>query len=491
MSDISRAAVLGGGVIGAGWVARLSENGISVQVYDPAPDAPQKLQAVLDNAERAYAKLTMAPRPAKGEITFADSIATAVGDAELIVEAVPEDPAIKKSVYAEVEASAATDAIIASSTSGILPTDLQAELKHPERLLVAHPFNPVYLLPLVELVGGEKTSADVIARAADIYNGLGMQALHIKKEIEAFVADRLLEAVWRESLWLVKDGIATTAEVDDAIRFGFGLRWAQMGVFETFRLAGGEAGMRHFMAQFGPCLKWPWTKLMDVPDFNDELVELIASQSDAQSGHHSIRELERIRDDNLIAILQALKVNQWGAGETLARYEKQCFDSGAINTDEVDISAPIRTLERQIPPDWTDYNNHMNEARYLQCFADASDAFLRLAGVDANYVETTGSWFTVETHIRHIDEVAALEPIHATTQSLHCAGKKLHIFHSLWHDSGRLLATAEHMLIHVNLETRSASEPSDAVANRLNEIQEAHARLPVPEGIGRAVGDKH
>ena len=120
----------------------------------------------------------------------------------------------------------------------------------------------------------------------------------------------------------MNDGIATTEEIDDAIRFGCGLRWAQMGTFETYRLAGGEAGMRHFIEQFGPCLQWPWTKLTDVPELTDELIEKISSQSDAQSGHHSIRELERIRDDNLIAILQALKENNWGAGETLATYEK-------------------------------------------------------------------------------------------------------------------------------------------------------------------------
>ncbi len=321
-------AVIGSGVIGAGWIARFAENGIDVSVYDPAPDAQKKAALVLDNAERAYAKLTMAPRANKGNIRFVTSIDDAVRGAALIVEAVPEEPGLKKSVYAQIEKTAAADAIIASSTSGILPSNLQAGMIHPQRLLVAHPFNPVYLLPLVELVGGKDTALDVIDAASEIYTAIGMRPLHIKKEIEAFVADRLMEAVWRESLWLVKDGIATTQEIDDAIRFGFGLRWAQMGLFETFRLAGGEAGMRHFMAQFGPCLQWPWTKLTDVPEFTDELVELIASQSDAQSGHYSIRELERIRDNNLVAILQALKMNNWGAGETLANYEKERFDAG-------------------------------------------------------------------------------------------------------------------------------------------------------------------
>ena len=490
MADIAKAAVVGGGVIGAGWIARFIENGIDVGVYDPAPDARQKIDSVLENAEYANAKLTMAPRPPKGRINFAESIDAAVNGVGLIVESVPEDLNIKRSVYAAIENAAKPDAIITSSTSGILPTDLQRDMAYPERLLVAHPFNPVYLLPLVELIGGEKTGDGVIEYAKSFYADLGMHPLHVRKEIEAFVADRLLEATWRESLWLVKDGIVTTEELDDAIRFGFGLRWAQMGIFETGRLAGGEAGMQHFIKQFGPCLQWPWTKLTDVPELDDELVELISSQSDAQSGNYSIRQLERIRDDNLIAILQALRANDWGAGKTLAAYEKKCFDRGAIQSDEIDLTEPIRTLERHVPTDWTDYNNHMNESRYLQCFADASDGLLRMIGVDADYVANCGSYFTVETHIRHLDEVAALQPIHVTTQVLNAKGKKLHIFHRLYHGDGRLLATGEHMLIHVSLETRKASDPAVEISRRATEIAAAHAKLDVPEEAGRAVGRK-
>jgi carnitine 3-dehydrogenase len=335
MPIISKAAVIGGGVIGAGWVARLIENGINVAVYDPAPDATEKVDAVLKNSRYAYSKLISVTRASEGLITYFDSTEGAVHNAELIIESVPERLDIKHSVYVEIEKFATKSALIASSTSGIMPSDLQANMQNPERLLVAHPFNPVYLLPLVELVGGKKTSIETIERAKEIYVAIGMHPLHVKKEIEAFIADRLLEAVWRESLWLVKDGIATTQDVDDAVRFGFGLRYAQMGVFDTYRVAGGEAGMRHFMAQFGPCLKWPWTKLMNVPEFNDELVDLIAGQSDEQSGHMTIREMERIRDDNLIAIMHGLKGNDWGAGKTLSHYEKQLIDQSlsAANDD--------------------------------------------------------------------------------------------------------------------------------------------------------------
>ncbi|MAG00031.1 MAG: 3-hydroxyacyl-CoA dehydrogenase NAD-binding domain-containing protein [Arenicellales bacterium] len=322
MKQIRQAAIIGGGVIGAGWVARLIEHGIAVNIYDPAPDAEPKINAVLDNSRRAYHKLTPLRPTAEGEILFRTSLAQAVKNAQLIIESVPERLELKQSVYTDIEQAADADALIASSTSGIMPSDLQARMQHPERLFVAHPFNPVYLLPLVELVAGKKTSADTIERASDIYRSLGMYPLHVKKEIEAFIADRLLEAIWRESLWLVSDGIATTEEIDNAVRFGFGLRYAQMGIFDTYRIAGGEAGMRHFMAQFGPCLEWPWTKLTDVPEFNDELVDLIVGQSDAQSGHMSVRQMERIRDDNLIAILHGLKGNNWGAGAILAQHEQ-------------------------------------------------------------------------------------------------------------------------------------------------------------------------
>ena len=486
------AAVVGGGVIGGGWVARLIQNGVDVQVFDPDPEAPRKIEAVMANADHAIAKLTMAPMPTPGRLHFAASIADAVAAAELIVEAVPERLEVKHAVYAEIEAAAKPDAIISSSTSGIMPTDLQAEMRHPGRLLVGHPFNPVYLLPLVELVGGKATEADTITRAGAYFTSIGMHPLPLAKEIEAFVADRFLEAVWREALWLVKDGIATTEEIDDAIRFGFGLRWAQMGLFETYRVAGGEAGMAHFIAQFGPCLKWPWTKLMDVPELTDELVQTISDQSDAQSGMHSIRELERIRDDNLVAIMQALKANDWGAGRTLSAWETALYDAVPAATTSKDINQPIETMRQQVPAAWTDYNGHMNEARYLDCFSIATDAMMRLVGVDADYLAAGSSYFTVETHIRHLDEVTAGNEIYATSQLLMGDGKKMQLFHHLYaadaDGEDRLLATGEHMLIHVDMNSRSSSLPSDAVAAKLAELAAAHEKLPRPEGAGRAIG---
>ena len=319
-NGIERAACVGGGVIGSGWAARFLLNGIDVSMYDPDPETERKAGEVLDNAERAYARLFGDERPARGEFRIATTIADAVDGAGFVQESVPERLGLKRTILAEIDSAARSDTVIASSTSGLLPSDMQRDLSHPERMLVGHPFNPVYLLPLVEIVGGRATSAAAVERASRVYGSIGMKPLVVRKEIDAFIGDRLQEALWREALWLVHDGIATVEEIDDVIRCSFGLRWAQMGIFQVYRVAGGEAGMRHFMEQFGPCLAWPWTKLTDVPDLDDALVDTIARQSDEQAAGLSIRELERVRDDNLVGIMEALEragESGWGAGALL------------------------------------------------------------------------------------------------------------------------------------------------------------------------------
>ena len=288
--------------------------------------------------------LQLPPLVKPGKLVFLDSLEKVVQDVEFVQESAPERLELKRSILKEIEQFASETSLICSSTSGLKPSDLQAEMKHPERFMVGHPFNPVYLLPLVEICGGVKTTAEAKKSAAEFYREVGMKPLILRKEIDAFIADRLMEAVWREGLWLIRDDVATTEELDDAIRFGFGLRWAQMGLFETYRVAGGDAGMRHFISQFGPTLSWPWTKLMDVPELNEELINKIVTQSDEQSGMHSIRELERIRDDNLVAIMQGLKLHDWGAGALLKEYEERLYEkahSGIVASDP-DFSEPFK-----------------------------------------------------------------------------------------------------------------------------------------------------
>ncbi len=495
--DIRKAAIVGGGVIGGGWAARLVQNGIDVAVHDPDPEAERKIGEVMALADRAFAKLTNAPPGPRGSLTFAPSVEDAVRGADFVQESAPERLPLKQKLFCEIDRHAPPAALIGSSTSGLLPSDLQAEMRRPERLVVAHPFNPVYLLPLVEIVAGRRTSPETVERAKSFYQSIGMKPLVVRKEIDAFVGDRLLEAFWREALWLVHDDVATAEEIDDVVRYSFGLRWAQMGTFMVYRIAGGEAGMRHFMSQFGPALRWPWTKLMDVPELSDALVEKIVAQSDAQAGAYSIRQLETIRDDNLVAILQALRAQNggrgWGAGALLAEYEDRLF--AAAHADAAArphaLSQPLRLVERRVPADWTDYNGHMTESRYLQIFGDSSDALLLFLGVDQKYRERGFSYFSVETHLIHKREVRALEPVHTTTQLLAADGKRLHLFHALFHTpTGELLATAEQMLLHVDTRAQKACAAEGTVAANVRELADAHAALPRPAEAGRAVGEK-
>ena len=477
-----KAAIVGGGVIGSGWAARFLLNGWDVAVFDPGAGAKHRLQAVLDDARRSLPALYDRALPFEGALAWCPSVAAAVAQADWIQESVPERLPAKHRVLEEIQRHAPRHVPVASSTSGFTPSELQRGARCPEQILVCHPFHPVYLLPLVEVVASAATAASMRDRGIDLLRRIGMHPLHIRKEIAAHVADRLLEAVWRESLWLIKDEFATTAEIDDAIRFGFGLRLAQMGLFETYRIAGGRGGMRHFIAQFGPALQWNWSRLTDVPELTPELVDRIAGQSDRQSGACEVRDLERRRDDNLVAILRALKKNDHGAGSTISLHER------GLPPAEAGAGRLPVTVARQVPRSWIDYNGHVNEAHYLELFAQASDRFMELVGADAGYIAGGRSYFTVETHLRHLDEVRAGESIRVTTQLLGGEGSRLHLFHRLENGAGKLAATGEHLLLHVNLQTRRSCPPESEVAVRLARLSARHAGLPYPVGAGRYVG---
>ena len=478
------AAIIGGGVIGGAWAARFLLNGWDVRVYDPDPEAKRKITEILGNARRSLPSLSDHVMPTEGTLSFHETIAATVADALYIQESVPERLDLKHLTFTAISEACSEHAVIGSSTSSFTPTQLSSQQANKSQIMVCHPFNPVYLLPLVEGVGGTTASEHAVESCVKILTEIGMKPLKIQKEILGHIADRLLESVWREGLWLINDGICDTETLDDAIRFGFGLRWAQMGLFETYRIAGGEAGMLHFISQFGPTMKWPLSKLMNVPDLDDALVQKVADQSDAQSGTHSIRELERIRDTNLVGMMRALKVQNWGAGSVLANYDAGVKE--AIGCP--DMSGLVRTVARTVPLDWLDYNGHMNEARYLQAFGDATDRFMELIGCDAHYIAKGGSYFTAETHIRHLDEARAGEVITIDTQVVLGMGKKMHLFHLMKAEDERILATAEHMLIHVSLETRKAVPPAPHIEAKLIEVAKAHEGLPVPAGIGRFVG---
>ena len=316
-----KAAIIGAGVIGGGWAARFLLHGWDVATFDPSAGARSRLRTVVEAARRSLPRLYDAALPDEGGLSEAATLGEAVEGADWIQESVSEDLALKRRLHAEIPVGAGGDAPIASSTSGFKPSTLAEGFAQASRLLVCHPFNPVYLLPLVEVVPSERTAAAIVDRAMEVLESLGMRPLRVRREIDAHIADRLLEAMWREALWLVRDGVATTGEIDAVIRYGFGPRWAQMGLFESYRIAGGDAGMRHFLAQFGPALQWPWSRLTDVPELSDELIETIARQSDEQAAGASVQELEQRRDANLVAIFRALKARDQGVGEVLNRME--------------------------------------------------------------------------------------------------------------------------------------------------------------------------
>lgn len=489
LGDLRTVGLLGGGVIGGGWAARFLLNGIDVKLFDPDPQAPRKVGEVLDNARRALNKLVMPSLPLEGTLTFVDSPEEAATDVDFVQESAPERLELKQSLLQRASTAAGAHVVFGSSTSGLLPSLLQQGMTHPERLVVGHPFNPVYLLPLVEICGGELSSVSAAERAAAVYESIGMHPLRLRKEIDGFVADRLLEALWREALWLVNDGVATVEEIDDAIRYGAGLRWSFMGTFLVYRIAGGEAGMRHFMAQFGPTLQWPWTKLVDVPELTDDLLERLVAQSDAQADGRTIRELEMKRDDCLVAVIQGLRINDFGAGQVLDKYERQLIDHMTDNAHVADPARPLRLHEVRVPTEWVDYNGHTNDSRYMQLSSEASDRFLRLIGMDSEYLASGRSFFTVESHISYIAQSTAGDHLYVTFQLMSHDTKRLRLFSSIHRaDNNSLVATAEHMLLHVDTVANRSSSADPTIVAKLDEIARFHDLLPVPTQAGRGVG---
>ncbi len=321
--EIKTVALVGTGVIGSGWAARFLFHGLDVVATDPS-DAEGRLRQSVEDAWPSLSTLIPNP-PARGTLQFEPDLVNAVGRADFVQENAPENEDLKRGLLAEISRAARPEVPIASSSSGLLPTRIQADCSAPERVLIGHPFNPVYLLPLVETLGGEQTDPAVLDRVEAFYISVGMHPLRVRREVEGYISDRLQEAMWREILHMVKDGIATTDEIDRAIAFGPGLRWAGMGTCLTFHLAGGTGGMRHMLEHFGPALKLPWTHL-EAPELTPDLIERMASGCEVQAAGRSVRVLEQQRDAYLVAVLRALRDAGVGAGRTLAEHEARLAD---------------------------------------------------------------------------------------------------------------------------------------------------------------------
>jgi len=301
--------IVGAGVIGAGWAARMLACGLIVKAYDPSAKARKQLLSNTKIALKSLQRLGLNKNAKLSNLKIYSDLRESLHSTTFVQENAPENEKLKKKLLKDIDKLLPKNIIIASSSSGLLPTRIQSLCNYPERVCIGHPFNPVYLLPLVELVSGKQTKKNTITMAKKFYEEIGMKPLIVKKEIEGYISDRLQEALWREALHIIKDGVASTQDVDDAIVYGPGLRWSFMGVCLTFHLAGGQTGMKHMLEQFGPALKLPWTKLK-APKLDAKLKKLMISGTKKQSGKYSIKDLEVQRDIFLIEIMKTLNKYQ-------------------------------------------------------------------------------------------------------------------------------------------------------------------------------------
>ncbi len=316
VSAIRTVACIGAGVIGAGWAAYFLARGLRVRAWDPAPDAEETLRRVVDAAWPALTELGLAEGADQDALTMFPTAAEAVAGADFVQESAPEDLTLKRSLLAELAdaaVAAGPDVVVASSTSGFPMTDMATTAAHPDRLVVGHPFNPPYLIPLVEVVGGERTAAWAASRAADFYRHIGKSVIEMERELPGFIANRLQEAIWREALHMVAAGEATPEEIDRSITDGPGLRWPVHGPCLTFHLAGGRGGMAHMLDHFRPSLKAPWTRL-EAPELTRELRDDMVAGAEVSAGGRPMAELVAERDRAVIAVRRAVAAARAAGG---------------------------------------------------------------------------------------------------------------------------------------------------------------------------------
>jgi carnitine 3-dehydrogenase len=305
VTGVRTVACIGAGVIGGGWVAHFLARGFRVLAWDPAPDAAEKLTRLVGNAWPALTELGLADGADQANLTVVPTLVEAVAEAGFVQESAPEDLDLKRRLLAEIDAATPAGVVIASSTSGYSMSEMQVDAATPERLVVGHPFNPPYLIPLVEVVGGRLTEAWATSWAADFYRHVGKSVITMENELPGFIANRLQEALWREALHMVANGEATVEQIDTAITDGPGLRWPAQGPLLTFHLAGGEGGMAHMLDHFGPSLKSPWTRL-EAPELTTKLRNAMVDGCDAEAAGRSIAQLVAERDRAIIAVQRAV-----------------------------------------------------------------------------------------------------------------------------------------------------------------------------------------
>ena len=306
MSQIKKIAVIGTGVIGAGWIIRCLAHNKIVHAYDKDIKLRKNLITEIKRTWPSVKKLFNKKKLNLKNFKYFTSIDEALKDADFIQECVSENYTLKIKLMSTISKYAKSSAIISSSSSGLLPTRIYSKCENPDRAMIGHPFNPVYLLPAVEVVPGKKTSKKYLNKAKNFYKSMSMNPIMVKKELPGYLSDRLQEALWREGLHIINEGHATTEDLDRAIEDGPGLRWSLMGTFLTFHLAGGKAGMRHMLEQFGPALKLPWTKLK-APKLSNKLINRLVKGTKKQSKGKSVIKISNIRDEYLVELQKLRK----------------------------------------------------------------------------------------------------------------------------------------------------------------------------------------
>ena len=305
-SNITKVAVVGTGVIGAGWIIRALAHNKKVIAFDKNLKQEKKLIREIKRTWPYVKKLFNKKKLNLNKFEFVDTIEKAVKEADFIQECATENYSLKTKLMHSIGKYAKPNAIISSSSSGLMPSRIYSKCKNPKRAMIGHPFNPVYLLPGVEIVPGNKTGKSYIVKAKQFYKSISMNPLLVKKELPGYLADRLQEALWREALHIVNEGYASTEDLDRAIEDGPGLRWSLMGIFLTYHLAGGNTGMKHMLEQFGPALKLPWTKLK-APALSKKLSSRIIEGTRIQARGKSVEKISNIRDEYLVNLLKMRK----------------------------------------------------------------------------------------------------------------------------------------------------------------------------------------
>ncbi len=302
--QVTRVAIVGGGVIGTGWALHYLRMGFDVVMYDPIAAVREAIPGRVAAGWGVMEELGLRPGAALARLSVAPTLAGAVDGVDVVQEAAPEVLDVKRALFAELDAASAPHTILLTSTSGLRMTDIQTDCARPERTAAGHPFNPPYLVPLVEVCGGERTDPATLDWAMAFYEHCGKYAIRLEREVPAFIASRLQEAMWREALYMIAAGEATVAQIDASIREGPAMRWAITGPIMNFHLAGGDGGIAHVLEHFGPTLKEPWTRL-EAPELTHDLEQRLIDGCEAEAGGRPVADLVAERDRRLVALMRA------------------------------------------------------------------------------------------------------------------------------------------------------------------------------------------